>query len=99
MKGFPNRTQCCRNYQPWKEDADESDQDSKNASSRGFNDNIAVADGQSRDQCKVQGISKRQLLQIADRPAVDHYQSKQRQIDGAEMPDDTKEMICETVNH
>lgn len=52
-----NRFYCSCNDQACEKDADESNEKSDTTSERGLHDNIAVADSQSCNKRKIEGIS------------------------------------------
>ena len=96
---FPQGINQYGNHQTCEKDANESDQKGQQSSDWGFGNNIAVADGQPRDKGKVQRIIKRHLLNEGGRTRTGNHQSDQRQNDGFNMPDSTKEMRGETGKH
>ena len=59
---FPNRKNQCRNHEARKKYTNEADKEGHQSSEWGLDDNIAVADRQSRYEGKIQRVSKGHLL-------------------------------------
>jgi hypothetical protein len=96
---FPNRKNQRSNHKARKEDTNETDKEGHQSSEWGFDNDIAVTDRQSRNEGKVQRVSKGHLLNKRQRSSAGHYQRDLQQNYDLDMPDDTKEVLCKSGKH